>query len=148
MCRYMNRASTPSPRCVCATLRKATRSVTQYFDNTLRPSGLRATQFNILAEIHGVGEATVTELTEILVMDQTTLTRSLALLERGGLLRTVPKPDGRVKAVQLTKKGQRALQTAYPLWVGAQKKMLKAIGPEAWAVLDVELDRLARTKGS
>ena len=133
-----------SQRCVCATLRKATRSVTQYFDNTLRPSGLRATQFNILAEIRGAGEATVTELTKILVMDQTTLTRSLVLLERDGLLRAVPKPDGRVKSVQLTTKGELVLQAAFPLWALAQENMIKSIGVEAWALLGSDLDRLAR----
>lgn len=129
-------------RCVCATLRKATRSVTQYYDNALRPSGLRATQFNILAEVRGAGEATVTELARLLVMDQTTLTRGLALLERDRLLRTVPKPDGRVKSVRLTEKGKRTLQSAFPLWAAAQKHMLKTIGRRAWEALGGELDRL------
>ena len=131
-------------RCVCATLRKATRSVTQFFDNTLRPSGLRSTQFHILAEVRGAGEATVTELTKLLVMDQTTLTRSLALLERDGLLRTVPKPDGRLKSVRLTAKGNRALASAFPLWSAAQEQMVSAIGVEAWRVIGGELDTLAR----
>ena len=55
--------------CICATLRKATRSVSQLYDNALRPSGLRATQFHILAELHGVGEATVSQLTKILIIE-------------------------------------------------------------------------------
>jgi DNA-binding MarR family transcriptional regulator len=131
-------------RCVCATLRKATRSVTQLFDDALRPSGLRATQFNILSEIRGAGEATVTELTKHLVMDQTTVTRSLALLEKSGLLRTLRKADGRLKTVQLTKKGERSLELARPLWTKAQKTVVKAIGVEVWALLADELDQLAR----
>ncbi len=130
--------------CVCATLRKATRSVTQFFDNTLRPSGLRSTQFHILAEVRGAGEATVTELTKLLVMDQTTLTRSLALLERNGLLTTVPKPDGRLKSVRLTVKGNRALAFAFPLWSAAQEKMVGAIGLQAWKVIGSELETLAQ----
>ncbi len=58
----------------------ATRSVTQFYDNALRPSGLRSTQFNILSVIAAAGPATVTQLTKLLAMDQTTVTRSLALL--------------------------------------------------------------------
>ena len=130
--------------CVCATLRKATRTVTQLYDDALRPSGLRATQFNILSEICGAGEATVTELTKCLVMDQTTVTRSLALLEKSGLLRTVPKADGRLKTVQLTKKGESSLELAKPLWTKAQKTAVKAIGADVWALLADELDQWAK----
>ena len=144
ICIYMDCALNGSPRCVCATLRKATRAVTTHFDNTLRPAGLRATQFNILAEIFGAGEASITQLTRTLVMDQTTLTRGLALLERNGLLSTVPKPDGRVKYVRLTKKGERTLKTAFPLWASAQASMLQLIGHDAWAVLSGQLDRIAQ----
>jgi DNA-binding MarR family transcriptional regulator len=129
--------------CVCAAMRMATRSVTQFYDNALRPSGLRSTQFHILSVIAAAGPATVTQLIKLLVMDQTTLTRSLALLERNGLLKQAPNPDARVKSVQLTKKGVRALEKAEPRWASAQKKMLSAIGPAAWAVLSGELHRLA-----
>ena len=131
-------------RCVCATLRKATRSVTQFFDNTLRPSGLRATQFHILAEIRGAGEATVTNLTKLLVMDQTTLTRGLAILEREGLITTVPKPDARLKSVCLTTKGNRALASAFPLWSAAQKKMISTIGKPVWEAMGDRLEALAQ----
>jgi len=37
--------------CVCNTLRMVTRVVTQLYDDCLRPSGLRVTQFSILAAI-------------------------------------------------------------------------------------------------
>ncbi len=126
--------------CVCATLRKASRAVTQVFDNALRPSGLRATQLNILGEISGSGEATVTQLTKRLIMDQTTLTRSLGLLERDKLIQTVPKPDARLRTVKLTPKGEKTLKAAFPHWASAQKKIVLAIGSDAWALLGAELE--------
>jgi DNA-binding MarR family transcriptional regulator len=132
-----------SSRCVCATLRKATRSVTQLYDNALRPSGLRSTQFNILAEIYGAGEANLKTLGQKMAMDQTTLTRSLALLERDGLLERVPKPDARVKSLRLSKKGGQILKEAFPLWAGAQKEMLARITPEVWALLSDQLEDLS-----
>lgn len=146
-CIYMIARQVPERQCVCSTLRKATRSVTQFYDNALRPSGLRSTQFNILAEIHGAGSTSITRLTKILIMDQTTLTRSLALLERNGLLRFVPAEDGRVKSAELTKKGTMALVRAQPLWAAAQEKMLSSIGP-IWASLSAELERLAHQEKS
>src|SRR5439155_16223391 len=63
--------------CVCNTLRMVTRVVTQLYDDCLRPSGLRVTQFSILAAIARLGEASLKQLEDKLAIDQTTLTRSL-----------------------------------------------------------------------
>jgi hypothetical protein len=45
------------PPCVCSTLRMVSRAVTQLYDDILRPSGLRVTQFSILGAIARLGEA-------------------------------------------------------------------------------------------
>jgi DNA-binding MarR family transcriptional regulator len=131
-------------QCICTTLRQATRNVTQLYDDALRPSGLRTTQLNTLNAIGEEGEATVTKLTELLLIDQTTLTRNLAVLERDGLIKQVQKPDGRLKSVRLTKKGEQALQAALPLWAEIQEKVTKAISASAWMSMRDELERLAR----
>jgi DNA-binding MarR family transcriptional regulator len=102
--------------CVCNTLRMVARAATQLYDDVLRPSGLRVTQFSILAAIARMGEASVKQLEESLAVDQTTLTRGLALLERDRLIGRTPHPDGRIKAMRLTAKGHRALDVARPLW--------------------------------
>src|SRR6266849_50413 len=68
--------------CVCSTLRMVSRAVTQLYDDVLRPSGLRVTQFSILAAIARLGEANLRQLEYMLAIDQTTLTRSLNRLER------------------------------------------------------------------
>src|SRR5713226_3184025 len=119
--------------CVCSTLRMVTRAVTQLYDDVMRPSGLRVTQFSILATIARMGEANLRQLTDALAIDQTTLTRSLNLLERDGVTERVPHPDGRIKAMRLTAKGRRALEVARPLWAQAQDKVLRELGTKAWA---------------
>jgi len=111
----------------------ATRAVTQLYDDVLRPSGLRVTQFSILAAIARMGEANLTQLADRLAIDQTTLTRSINLLEREGVTERVPHPDGRIKAMRLTAKGRRALEVARPLWAQAQNKVLRELGTKAWA---------------
>ncbi len=118
--------------CVCSTLRMVSRAVTQLYDDVLRPSGLRVTQYSILATI-GRGEANLKELEASLAIDQTTLTRSLGLLERDGVVERASHPDGRIKAMRLTAKGRRALEVARPLWVRAQDKVLRELGTKAWA---------------
>jgi DNA-binding MarR family transcriptional regulator len=110
-----------------------TRAVTQLYDDRLRPSGLRVTQFSMLAAIARLGEATLRQLTDTLAIDQTTLTRSLNLLERNRVIERVPHPDGRMKAMRLTPKGRRALGAARPLWARAQDQVLREWGAKAWA---------------
>ncbi len=78
--------------CVCNTLRMVTRVVTQLYDDCLPPSGLRVTQFSILAAIARLGEAYLRQLDDTLAIDQTTLTRSLNLLEGYGVTKRVPHP--------------------------------------------------------
>ena len=128
--------------CVCNTLRMVTRVVTQLYDDCLRPSGLRVTQFSILAAIARLGEASLKQLEAELAIDQTTLTRSLGLLERAGLIERASHPDGRVKAMRFTARGRRALEEARPLWAQAQGKVLRALGTKAWADAQRRLTRL------
>src|SRR5216683_168178 len=119
--------------CVCNTLRMVTRVVTQLYDDALRPGGLRITQFSILASIARAGAANLRQLGDTLAIDQTTLTRSLKLLERDGVIERVPHPDGRIKAMRLTPKGRRVLAVARPLWAQAQATVLREWGAPAWA---------------
>jgi len=128
--------------CVCNTLRMVSRVVTQLYDDCLRPSGLRVTQFSILAALARLGEASLKRLEEELAIDQTTLTRSLSLLERGGVLERASHPDGRIKAMRLTSNGRRALEGARPLWAQAQRKVLRELGTNAWADTQRRLTRL------
>ena len=130
--------------CVCDTLRMVSRAVTQLYDDGLRPSGLRVTQFSILAMIARMGEANLRQLEGTLAIDQTTLTRSLNLLERDRVIERVPHPDGRIKAMRLTSKGRRALETAWPLWARAQDKVLRELGTTAWADAQRRLAHLLR----
>jgi DNA-binding MarR family transcriptional regulator len=134
--------SSPS-QCVCATLRKASRAITQLYDNALRPAGIRSTQFNILAEIHHSREATLVELTERLHLDQTTLTRSLRLLEEMNLLERAPRPDARLKALRLSQAGLATLENARPLWDEVQREVVASLGGAgSWAAIQNDLRQI------
>ena len=74
----------PDLVCMCETVRRASRALTQLYDETLRPLGLRATQFTILQVLSRTGELSQGELGQILAMDSTTLTRTLRILRRAG----------------------------------------------------------------
>ena len=126
-------------QCACFNLRKAARAVTQLYDDALKPAGVLATQFPLLASTAELGRATISELAETMVMDRTTLTRNLRPLERDGLLRSEPGTDRRVREVALTRKGQKILFEAYPLWQKAQKTVARGLGPKRMQHLITEL---------
>lgn len=114
--------------CTCFNLRKATRAVTQLYDNILRPSGLRATQFNLLSVVWIMGTVSITRLAEQAVIDRTTLARNLDLLKQQGLVRIQAGEDARVREVSLTSAGHDSLTAAFPHWKKAQALVAKSLG--------------------
>ncbi len=129
--------------CACFNLRKASRLMAQTFDRYLQPSGLNNTQFSLLTAAAGRGSTSITELARWLGMDRTTLSRNLRLVEREGLLRLGPGPDGRTREVKVTARGRRKLEVALPLWRKAQGAVVEALGERRWSKLLKDLRRAA-----
>lgn len=129
--------------CACFNLRKATRALTQMLDNELRPCGLLATQFAVLAAIALMGEPTMTSLATELGMDRTTLTRDLKPLQRHGWIDIQPGRDRRVRHVFLTDAGRKLLMDTLPVWQSFQTHVVKALGQNYWEVLLTGLNHLA-----
>jgi DNA-binding MarR family transcriptional regulator len=122
-------------RCVCANLRMATRLVTQHYDDTLRPTGLRIMQFTLLARLNVADRVTMTELAEQASLDRTTLTRNLKPLIEHGYVRIFSGKDRRERLVTATERGRVALREALPLWEQAQTSMTDGLGQEATSAL-------------
>ena len=118
--------------CACFNFRKASRAVTQLFDETLQPVGLRSTQLVILIATHLLKSASVARLAKELVVERSTLTRNLMPLEKQKLVKIVPGDDKRTRLVTLTPKGLSLLDDAMPLWEQAQKQFVERLGVPRW----------------
>ncbi len=119
----------PAQGCVCFNIRKSARAITQLYEDALRPTGLRATQFTLLVATRVMGTATISGLAKGLVMDRTTLTRNMKPLEKQGFIRIMPgKEDRREREVTLTLTGQEILSEALPLWKTVQETVIEALG--------------------
>ena len=119
----------PAQGCVCFNIRKSARAITQLYEDALRPTGLRATQFTLLVATRVMGTATISGLAKHLVMDRTTLTRNMKPLEKQGFIRIVlGKEDRREREVTLTLAGQKILAESLPLWKTVQQSVLEALG--------------------
>lgn len=128
--------------CTCANLRKAARAVSQAYDAALRPAGLKATQFTILAALYHEGPETISRLAGKLVIERTALSRNLKPLERDGLIRIEAEDDRRVRTVSLTGAGTRAFEAARPVWAAVQAEIADRLGVGRWSGL---IDDLSAT---
>jgi len=125
--------------CACFKLRKATRAITQLYDEVLEPCNIKVTQFTLLVALFLAGPAPVGILADELVMDRTTLTRNVALLIRDGLAEMVPGNDRRMKLLQLTTSGRALLTQAIPLWEEAQRSIVNRMGKNNWRDISLKL---------
>jgi len=111
--------------CACRSLRRTARAVTQLYDETLRPSGLRITQFTLLVGVAMREPVLVTRLADTLSLDRTTLARDLKPLTERGLVEIAAGEDRRTRVVRLTRQGRQAIGRAYPLWQRAQARIVE-----------------------
>jgi DNA-binding MarR family transcriptional regulator len=119
--------------CACHNLRRAARAVTQVFDAYFEEVGLKATQFTVLSVLAYAASRlpTVTALADSLVLEQSSLSRNLAVLERLGYVKLVPGPlDRRERIVTLTRTGRAALAKGYPVWKRAQAAIADSLGAD------------------
>lgn len=133
--------------CACYSLRRTARAITRLYEDFLRPSGLRVTQFSVLNATRLRGPVTLTRLAEMTVTERTTLTRNLNLLEKKGLIRVEQGEDRRERRVSITEQGQEALLAAIPLWEKAQEHLRDRLGEERMGQLLADLsDIVALTR--
>jgi DNA-binding MarR family transcriptional regulator len=132
-------------QCALANLRRASRAITRLYDDALAPSGLRSTQFTLLATVAASEVLTVTELAHALGMDRTTLARNLGPLERDHLVQVDAGADQRVRLVSLTDAGLERLRTAIPLRSAAQRRVVGTLGADTFRQLLGALDAIGAT---
>ncbi len=128
--------------CTCANIRRASRAVTQLYDQELRKAGLHVTQFTLLQALALTGRITQGRLGDLLALDSTTLTRTLRLLMGKGWVRSLPGEDRRQRHLQLTPAGRRQFDEARPYWERAQQRLRKILGDAQWEQAEAILARM------
>jgi len=129
--------------CASLNFRRTARAVTRLYDAAMEKSGMRSTQFAILVGIAKKQPIAIGALGEMLQIDQTTLTRSLRLLQKGGLVLASKRSTMRRRYLELTPKGEQSLGRALPYWRKMQADFQSAVGQSYWKQMQAELERLA-----
>lgn len=114
--------------CYCATVRQAARAVTMLYEQVLAGTDLHATQYTALQVLDQVPNLTTTEIAAVIGIDQTTATRTLALVRKSGLATDTVGQDRRERRWTLTAEGQAQLRRLRPRWEAAQEAFEKRLG--------------------
>ena len=130
------------PACTCGRLRRASRALTQLYDDLMIPSGLRVTQFSMLRTLEREGTATLSNLAQTLLLDRTALSRNLDPLVERGLVKILAGSDARTREVSLTRSGGAAIRAALPHWKRAQAQVKARIGATRMQALVATLDAI------
>jgi DNA-binding MarR family transcriptional regulator len=117
---------------MCGSIRRTSRALTQLYEQTLRPLGLRATQFTILQVLARAGEVSQGQLGVILAMDSTSLTRTLKIMMQQGWIAERSGRDRRERLLRLSKRGQAQLKRALPAWDKVQYRVRREMGEPAF----------------
>src|SRR6266481_1908162 len=121
--------------CYCATLRQAARAVTALYEEVLADSGLPATQYTVLQALKMAPNLATTELADAIGIDQTTATRTLALIRKSRLIVNTPGDDRRERRWALTPAGEAMVRKMAPAWAAAQQAFEKQVGRAEAAAL-------------
>lgn len=114
--------------CLCGNVRMAARALTAHYDAHLAPSGLTSNQLAVLWSVIAGEPIALGEIADYLVMDKTSVTRSVAALAGMGLVVLRTGTDARRKLASSTAKGRKAFAAAIPLWRKAQATARRTMG--------------------
>ena len=117
--------------CSCFAVRRAARTITQHYEQHLKPSGLRATQFTLLVLLELSGPQPLSRFADRMGVERTTLTRNLRLLLDRGWVTESATGDRRVRMLAITKRGTAAARAALPHWRKAQQSIARRLGAGA-----------------
>src|SRR4051794_5007139 len=133
---------TISKTCIAVRLRLLNRVVTNFYDDALRPLGLKVSQLNILIVAAKLGLARPAQVCEILHLDTSTLSRNVERMRTNGWLEVVPDEDARAQPFRLTPQGKQLIEKATPAWEEAQRRAAELLGNEGIALLNKAAKKL------
>jgi DNA-binding MarR family transcriptional regulator len=125
--------------CTCFMVRSLSRKISQLYDEVLAPSGLRVTQFSLLAHVRRPTDSealTVSALAGRMNTERTTMTRNIRALQAAGLIEICQGRDARSRSIKITPAGEAAFRAALPLWREAQARVRELCGNAQVAELE------------
>lgn len=122
--------------CLATRVRQLSRIVTRIYDDAMRPLGITASQYTLLAQLAARDGITAVEIGHVLDIEKSTLSRNLKRLLALGHIVMDPPAGRRGRGLHLAAAGRDVLKKAYPIWRAAQERTSAALGADTAAVFD------------
>ncbi len=129
-------AETTAAACLATRVRQLSRIITRVYDDAMRPLGITASQYTLLAQLASRDGITAVEIGHELDIEKSTLSRNLKRLLALGLIIMDPPAGRRGRGLHLTPTGQTMLRDAFPVWQAAQANATAVMGGDSRATLD------------
>jgi len=113
-------------KCLVLNTVSAARVLLRRYDQRLKPHGVTVQQFALLAAIRHTPSEPVAAFAQKVALDRTSLTRSLDLLEKKGLVRR-EAGSGNARLCALTEAGSALLEVLQGEWLAAQEEMFTRV---------------------
>ncbi|RMG33998.1 MAG: MarR family transcriptional regulator [Methanobacteriota archaeon] len=111
--------------CIGARLRRLSRIVDNYYRNALSGFGITEKQMTILFFLSEMGRVEQGKIGRFLVLDKSTVSRNVKLLEKQGLI----QKSGQYRpAIELTQKGRGLVQKLIPIWEKTMDELVAKLG--------------------
>ena len=116
--------------CASSRIRMLSRAVTCVYDDELRDVGIRTGQLTLLGVVAAHGQITQSAMEHCLLMDGSTVSRTVRRMCDHGWLTTEPSEDARSHYLVITEAGTRLLESALPAWRRAQQRARALLGDD------------------
>lgn len=129
--------------CIFTAMRKANRILYRRYQEALAKTDISIVQLSILRALERSGPLPLARLSEDLVMERTSLYRTIEPMVKAGRIRLFKADVGKAKIAELTAEGQISIEQAMPYWAKAQESIIAESGIDEWQAFQSMLQALA-----
>jgi DNA-binding MarR family transcriptional regulator len=129
-------------QCLAVRIRMLNRTISNIYDEALRPAGITVGQLNILVVIAERGSVAPGAVASLLNMEKSTVSRNVERMRRQGWLRVSPGESGRGQSIALERSGRSLLKKVTPAWEQAQGRAAELLGPRGQGAIHQAAERV------
>ncbi|MGH9882849.1 MAG: MarR family winged helix-turn-helix transcriptional regulator [Pyrinomonadaceae bacterium] len=137
-----SRADRVARGCYSVHLRVFNRLISRIYNDSLSSGGLTVSQFNILTAVVKCEPVAPGQVSSVLHLEKSTLSRNIELMRKNGWITTETKD--RTLLISTTGKGRDLYKNSLPLWEQAQRKARKLAGEEIFQQIDSTVSSLLK----
>ncbi len=119
---------TIASECLAVRIRLLNRTVTNIFDEALRPLSVKVSQLNVLMVVAKLGPVSPGDVARRLNMEKSTVSRNVDRMRTRGWLKVSDGDSGRKQILELGSAGRKLIEKSLPFWKKAQAKTEALLG--------------------